>query len=211
MITSATQFGSDKIPSSLQMRFMELIKTLELKGKRVLDLSNEPDCIGQDLPGSCFRNAEVSYIWNMHDEVYDVLILYSAFRNFPAQSIDSVIERMSECIKDRLVIIEDLPIDVFSEKELEIKQMIMPEYQSHLNGNIEAKLKESGFKKIEKKIWASQIPLSEDEVARKIRILSRMAIERKIDVGKELQQLLSIYRIHRPIFTYKELTTACKS
>lgn len=208
MMISPSQIGFEKIPSFMRLRNIELIRSLNLEGRSVLELSNGLDGVACAAE-ACFRSAEISSIFDTVEK-YDVAILHSPICHIPKPSLSSVLRRLGDCIRERLVIVEDLAGDRFSEKELEMKEIIWPGYASNFWKNIKLELEAIGFKNVERIIWISQIPLSEDEVARKIRILNRMAIERKIDLSEEFQELIAIYRTSTPVFTPKDLLIAHK-
>ncbi len=172
------QGSEQKIPSFLELRRIELLKALDLDDKQVLELSSNY------TPVSTCQSPE-----------YDAAIIYSALCTIQT----NLLAGLRSCIRERLIIVEDLPVNQFAAKELEIKRKIFPNYAINLQKLIK-QLEHTGFKMVEKKIWKSQIPLSEDEVAVEIRILNRIALERKIDLSEELQELIAIYRISNPVF-----------
>ncbi|MEM2934199.1 MAG: hypothetical protein QXL78_04650 [Methanocellales archaeon] len=169
-----------KIPSFIELRHIELLKALDLDGKRVLELSR----------GLTDEGLE-----------YDAAIIYSAFCLFPNADLIPILSNLKSCIQERLIVVEELAMNRFAKKMLQIKERIFPSYASNLHKLIK-QLEQAGFKKVEEKIWKSQIPLSEDEVAWEIRILNRIALERKMDLSKELQELIAIYRTSNLVFKF---------
>lgn len=172
--------NEQKIPSFIELRHIELLKALDLDGKRVLELS----C---GLIDECLE--------------YDAAIIYSAFCIFLNADLTPVLASLKSCIQERLIVVEELAMNRFTEMMLQIKERIFPSYANNLQKLME-QLEQTGFKKVGRKIWKSQIPLSEDEVAWEIRILNRIALERKMDLSKELHELIAIYRTSNPVFKF---------
>jgi hypothetical protein len=181
MININIHSNEQKIPSFLELRRIEFLKALGLDNKRILELNLDciPVCTGL--------------------EEYDAVLIYSTFSIAPRANLIDILTSFKSCIRERLIVVEDLPVNLFTAKILEIREILFPSYTAEIRRLIN-QLKQIGFKKVERKIWRSQIPLSEDEVAREIRILNRIALERKIDLSEELQKLMTLYRASNPVF-----------
>ncbi|MEM2924826.1 MAG: hypothetical protein QXJ68_03970 [Methanocellales archaeon] len=180
-----------KIPSFIELRHLELLRALDLDGKRVLELSS----------GLIDEGSEEGLIDEGSEEYskYDAAMIYLAYYFIPENLISFLASFKSKV--QRLVLVEDLAMNRLTEKIFQVREIIFPNYATNIQ-RLTSQLENIGFKKVERKIWKSQIPLSEDEVAWEIGVLNRIALERKIDLSSELQELITIYHTSSPVYKY---------